>query len=278
MGNLLQQSVQLATAVGLVRVKDVAIDGTKVKTSASKHRALRDAHLQARETALQAEIQGYLDQLEAHDQADDAVHGADQDGWSAPPGLADAQHRLAPIRGESPAGGPSPGAGGRGPRGEGGEARGGGKTSPATPRRARDPDPKAQTNFTDPDSRIMRNSEKAFIPGYNAHVAVDADSPIILAATVTNQGADSPHLLAVLDEVAPNTGRKPRGVLADAGYWSEHNLDGCAERQVPAAIPPEKVRHRAWRTATAPRSRIPQSRRRLTAWRSPRTPTLRSCT
>ena len=153
-----------------------------------------------------------------------------------------------------------------------------GKPAPPPPAEPATPTPKAQTNFTDPDSRIMRNSEKAFIPGYNAQVAVDADSPIIQAATVTNQAADSPHLLAVLDEVAPNTGRKPRGVLADAGYWSEHNLDGCAERQVPAAIPPEKVRHRAWRTATAPRSRIPQSRRRLTAWRSPRTPTLRSCT
>lgn len=87
---------------------------------------------------------------------------------------------------------------------------------------------------------------------------MDADSQIIVAATVTNQAADSPHLLAVLDQVRANTGRTPGGVLADAGYWSEHNLDGCAERHVPAAIPPEKIKHRVWRTATPPRGRIPQ--------------------
>lgn len=218
LGDLLQQSVQLATAVGLVRLKDVAIDGTKVKASASKHRAMSDAHLQEREPELVAEIHGYLDHLEAQDQAEDAAAQAEKTA----------------------------------------QAEAAGKPAPPPPEGPAVPKPKAQTNFTDPDSRIMRNSDQAFIQGYTAQVAVDADSQIIVAATVTNQAADSPHLLPVLDQVRTNTGRMPRGVLADAGYGSEHNLDGCAARQVPAAIPPEKLTHRVWRTAPSPRGRIPQ--------------------
>jgi transposase len=98
LGDLLRQSVQLAATVGLVKLKDVAIDGTKVKASASKHRAMSYDHLQAREAELEAEIPGYLDQLEVQDRAEDATHGPDQDGWSAPPALRDAQSRLATIR------------------------------------------------------------------------------------------------------------------------------------------------------------------------------------
>ena len=259
LGDLLQQSVQLATAVGLVHLKDVAIDGTKVKASASKHRAMSYAHLQEREPELVAEIHGYLDHLEAQDQAEDAAHGSDQDGWSAPPALADAQRRLATIQAakarlEAQAQARAAAAQAE----KTAQAEAAGKPAPPPPEGPAVPKPKAQTNFTDPDSRIMRNSDQAFIQGYNAQVAVDADSQIIVAATVTNQAADSPHLLPVLDQVRTNTGRMPRGVLADAGYWSEHNLDGCAARQVPAAIPPEKLTHRVWRTAPSPRGRIPQ--------------------
>jgi len=259
LGNLLQQSVQLAATVGLVKLKDVAIDGTKVKASASKHRAMSYDHLQAREAEIEAEIQGYWDQVEAHDQADDATHGTDQDGWSAPPALRDAQSRLATLRAakarlETQA--QERAAAAQAEKAAQAEAAGQPAPPPAEPAT---PDPKAQTNFTDPDSRIMRNSDKAFIQGYNAQVAVDADTQIIVAATVTNQAADSPHLLPVLDQVRETTGRTPRGVLADAGYWSEKNLDGCAERQVSAAIPPEKLKHRLWRTVTAPRGRIPKT-------------------
>jgi transposase len=259
LGNLLQQSVQLAAAVGLVKLKDVAIDGTKVKASASKHRAMSYAHLQEREADLAAEIQGYLDGLEAADRADDATHGAEEAGWTVPPELADAQRRQAVIQAakarlEAQAQERATAVHAE----KVAQAEAAGKPAPPPPATPAEPDPKAQTNFTDPDSRIMRNSDKAFIQGYNAQVAVDADSQIILAATVTNQAADSPHLLPVLDQVRENTGRTPRGVLADAGYWSEKNLDGCAEREVPAAIPPEKLKHRVWRSATAPRGRIPQ--------------------
>ena len=259
LGDLLQQSVPLAAAVGLLTMKDVAIDGTKVKAAASKHRAMSYAPLQARETELQAEIHGYLDQLEAHDQAEDAAHGAAAAGGTAPPALADAERRRATIhaaKARLEAQAPERAAAAHAEKVAKAEAAG--KPAPPPPDAPAVPDPKAQTHVTDPDSRIMRNSDKAFVQAYNAQGAVDADSQIIVAATVTNQAADSPHLLGVLDQVQANTGRRPRGVLADAGYWSAQNLDGCAGRQVPAAIPPEKLTHRAWRAATPPRGRIPK--------------------
>ncbi len=159
LGDLLQQSVQLAAAVGLVKCKDVAIDGTKVKASASKHRAMSYDHLQARETELAAEVRAYLDQLETQDTVDDAAHGPDQDGWSAPPELADARRRLATIRAakarlEAQAQERAAAAHAE----KGAKAAAAGKPAPPPPATPAEPDPKAQTNFTDPDSRIMRNS------------------------------------------------------------------------------------------------------------------------
>src|SRR5579875_2109218 len=103
----------------------------------------------------------------------------------------------------------------------------------------------------------MRNSEKAFIQGYNAQLAVDAETQIIVVAHVTAQAADSPHLVPVVDQIPATTGRYPAGVLADAGYWSEANVAGLTQRRLTAVIPPDKIRHRQWRTVTAPVGRIP---------------------
>ena len=118
--------------------------------------------------------------------------------------------------------------------------------------------PKAPTNFTDPESRMMRNGDQAFIEGYNAYVAVDsADSQTTGAVTVTNQAADSVDRLPGLDPLRSNTGRTPQGVLQDAGYGSERKLDGCAERPIPAAIPLETLTHCVGRTDPRASGRIP---------------------
>ena len=252
LGDLLTESIRLATAAGLVRLRDVAVDGTKVQAAASKHRAMSYARMQEREAELAQEVQRYLDAVEAADTADDAEHGPNDRGWTVPPGLADAQKRLATIRAakarlEAEAR----------DRAEAKQAEreaaadAAGKPRPEPPADSPTPDPKAQSNFTDPDSRIMRNGDKAFIQGYNAQIAVDAETQVIVAADVTNQAADSPHLLPMVDQVVANTGRRPQGVLADAGYWSEDNRHGVTERTMEAIVPPEKLRHREWRTAQA---------------------------
>ena len=114
------------------------------------------------------------------------------------------------------------------------------------------PSPKAQRNFTDPDSRIMKNADKAFIQAYNAQAAVDVDSQIIVAAQLSNQAADGPHLVEMVEQVEQATGKRPGEVLADAGYFSEDNVTTLRERGMSVLIPPERVRHRQWRERCTP--------------------------
>jgi transposase len=97
------------------------------------------------------------------------------------------------------------------------------------------PDPKAQRNFTDPDSRIMV-SGGAIMQAYNVHTAVDAEAQIIVAVAVTNQAPDCEHLVPMLDRVIVNCGEAPTVVTADNGFLSKRNIDACVERGVDAYI------------------------------------------
>lgn len=80
-----------------------------------------------------------------------------------------------------------------------------------------------------------------------------------MAAELSNQAADAPHLIPVLDQVEQNTGCRPKEVSADAGYFSEKNLEELARRQIEALIPPDKIKHSQWRNASSPRGRIPKN-------------------
>lgn len=104
----------------------------------------------------------------------------------------------------------------------------------------------------------MCTRDHAFIPGYNAQAAVDAESQIIVAADLTNQAADSPHLPDMVAQIRANTGRVPAELSADAGYYSAANLTVLAVAGIAALIPPERIRHSAWRQARPPRGRIPR--------------------
>jgi transposase len=97
------------------------------------------------------------------------------------------------------------------------------------------PKPKAQRNFTDPDSRIMVKGGE-FLQGYNAQAAVDADSQIIVAAAVTNQPPDQEHLAPMLAQVVANCGEAPAVASADSGYFSRENAEACAAQGVDAYI------------------------------------------
>jgi transposase len=97
------------------------------------------------------------------------------------------------------------------------------------------PEPGAQRNFTDPDSRIMVKGGE-FLQGYNAQAAVDAEHQVIVAAAVTNQPPDQEHLVPMLDLVIANCGRAPAAATADSGYFSRENVEACAARGVDAHI------------------------------------------
>lgn len=258
-GDLLVQTIHLAQRAGLVKLGHVALDGSKIKANASKHSAMSYGYMEKEEERLRAEIERYFREADAIDEEEDRRYG-NRRGDELPEHLSTPEKRLFAIR--------------EAKRALEEEARKKAEAEQAAkrkkvesegrvfeprkdPEEAR-PDPKSQRNFTDPESRIMKNSDKAFVQAYNAQAAVDADSQIIVAAEVTNQASDAPHLLPMIDQVEVNTGGEvPQEVSADAGYWNEVNVRTLLDQGLEVLIPPDKVTHSEWRDAKPVVGRIP---------------------
>jgi transposase len=240
---LFVQVLRLCQAAGLVKLGHVAVDGTKLKANASKHKAMSYKHMVSQEPKLAAEVASWLDQADAADAAEDAQHGASRRGDETPAWMADKQRRLARIRtakaqleAEAKAGPGSTDPAGPGPS-SGMQERGARKDSPADT-----PPDKAQRNFTDGDSRIMP-SQGGFIAGYNGQIAVDAEHQIIVAQQLGTNPADFAALVPLVDQAHANLGRKLREVSGDTGFATEANLDAMAERRVRAYLSPGRIRH-----------------------------------
>jgi len=243
LSGLFVQVLLLCQAAGLVKLGHVAVDGTKLRANASRHKAMSYKHLVQREPKLAAEVQAWLDQAAAVDAAEDAEHGADRRGDEMPDWMADKERRLARIRAakaqleaEAKAGPDASDRDGPGPS-SGMQERGARKRGAAD----RPPD-KAQRNFTDPDSRIMP-SGGGFIAGYNGQIAVDAAHQIILAQRLVTNPADFDALVPLVDQVKTNLGRKAREVSGDTGFATEANLAAMAERRVRPYLSPGRIRH-----------------------------------
>jgi hypothetical protein len=112
-----------------------------------------------------------------------------------------------------------------------------------------------QYNFTDPESRIMKNADGAFIQAYNVQAAVDAAHHLIVATDVTAQAADAPHLPPLATAIAETTGQRPRRLSADAGYFSEDAVTALVALDIDPYIATEKIKHSAPGTP-APRGRM----------------------
>jgi transposase len=238
---LFVEVVRVAQESGLVTLGRLAIDGSKFKANASKHKAMSYERMCEQEEKLEAEIKQLLEQAEAADTAEDAKHG-ESDGYSLPERLAHRQQRLETIkaakqrleeRARQRAGQER-----RRREQEAGERAAQGE-KPKEYRKEPDPQPKAkeQENFTDPDSRIMRDgATKGFVQAYNAQVAVDEASQIIVATDLDNQASDQGHFVPMLEQVKENTGSYPTQGLADAGYKSEATFAALADHPTDAYI------------------------------------------
>lgn len=104
------------------------------------------------------------------------------------------------------------------------------------------PAPKAQRNFTDPESRIMKH-QGGYIQGYNGQIAVDDTHQVVVAHALTNQAPDVQHLPVILERIEANTGTQPKHLTADAGYWSEANAAVCDEHGITALIATGRLKH-----------------------------------
>ena len=241
LSGLFVQVLGLCRKAGLVTLGHVALDGTKIKANASKHRAMSYGRMAGAEAKLAAEVAGWLEKAAAEDAAEDRQHGGDRRGDELPDWVADKERRLAKIRearaaleaeAQAAAGSPGEGADGAAPTKRGGE-----RQPPSGV-----PEDRAQRNFTDPESRIMKTKD-GFIQGYNAQAAVDAQHQIIVSCDLTNSGADCPQLLPLIDQIKTNTEALPKQVSADAGYASDANLKGLEEREIDGFVAAGRQKH-----------------------------------
>src|SRR6266436_3584498 len=188
LADLFVQVLKLAEKAGLVKLGHVALDGTKIKANASKHKAMSYDRMKKREAELEAEVARWLKAAEAADAEEDKLYGDK-------------------------------------------------------------PGDKAQRNFTDPESRILKTKD-GYIQGYNAQAAVDGDHQIIVAQTLTNSSSDQAQLAPLLHATRTNLGRNPDEVSADAGYCSDANLRTIKRRRIEGYIATGRQKH-GTKSATA---------------------------
>ena len=259
LAGLFVQVLRLCQEAGLVNLGHVALDGTKLKANASKHKAMSYERMKREEARLAAEVKALLGQAEDTDEREDAQYGRDKRGDELPGELAFREGRLKRIR-EAKA------ALEREVREEAKKREreaGPGSNSPQNPpAKVADPTPapEAQKNFTDPESRIMLASgeKKTFVQGYNCQAVVDRSAQVIVAADVTQEANDKKQAVPLMRQVRTNTGKVPAQVSMDAGYFSEETLRAIEAFGVEAFIPTDRQEH-GKPLPVAPRGRIPKA-------------------
>jgi len=266
LADLFVQVLQICQKAGLVRLGHVALDGTKVRANASKHKAMSYGRMEKTAQELEQEVQQLLQQAEQVDADEEALYGQDKRGDELPQELRFKQSRLKKIQEAMAALEAEAQAKAEERREEiryqeeavekEGKKRRGKK--PIEPTET--PEAKAQRNFTDPDSRIMKDgATKSFEQCYNAQAAVDDTSQIIVATKVTQQANDKQQLVPMLEEIEANTGgQKPEKFSADAGYFSEANVQHLQSEGIDAHIATGRDQHGTPKRA-APRGRIPKT-------------------
>jgi transposase len=228
----------------------VALDGTKVKANASKHKAMSYARMVEREQELAAEVARWLEAAEAADAEEDRQFGADKRGDELPAWVADKQQRLSKIRAAKAAlEAEAEAAAEEKAKAEAAadaRRRAEGRQKPGKKAKPQSGAPagKAQRNFTDPESRVLLTRD-GFIQGYNAQAAVDGAAQIIVAQGLTNSQSDQDQLTARLDEMAANLGRQPKEVSADSGFCAEANLNALEQRGIAGYVAVARAKHPA---------------------------------
>jgi transposase len=278
LAGLFLQSLHLARKLDMVKMGRVALDGTKLEASASKHKAMsygrligKEEQIEAEIAALEATARSLLNDAEAVDTAEDARFGVDGKETDLPAELDRREKRLARLQAaraqiEAEAAGKARAHAEdkerrRQERAGTSDERAVTEAGEQAAAKAR-PKPKAQANFTDPDSRIMKNSDGAYIQAYNAQAVVDERHQVITAADITTNASDALNYTPMLDQSAQNTGVHPEQALVDAGYCSESNLDAAHERQLACGtntfMATSRLGHDE-QVPPAPRGRIPAS-------------------
>jgi transposase len=245
LAGLFGQVLRLCQRAGMVSLGHVALDGTKIQANASKRKAMSYDRMKKTEKELEAVVRDWLAKAAAIDDEEDREHG-DKRGDELPAWVADKAKRLEKLRaakaeleaeakaalaaGVKPGDDPEPDP--NKPRGRRNKK----------PKANGEPNDKAQLNFTDKDSKILKGPS-GFLQGYNCQAAVDGDAQVIVAHSANAQQNDAPQLLPMLAAIRRNTGRHPEELSADVGYLSEANLRELRRRRVSGYIATGRQKH-----------------------------------
>ncbi len=263
--DLFTQVLVLCSEAGLVKLGRVALDGTKLRASASRHKAMSYGRLGPKITQLQAEVAAILAEAEATDRAEDEEFGEDKRGDEVPSELARRETRIAKMRAAKEAIEAEARDKAAKKAADKTAKKGGDETAiaeaAATAAANATPADKTQRNFTDPESRMMKTVD-GFHYAYNAQAVVDEYSQVVLSAAVTQQAGDVTQLTPMIDVTTTNLRDAgiegaPEVIIADAGYCSEENLQQIADAKINALVATGRTR-RDERVSDTPRGPIPK--------------------
>lgn len=224
---LFRQMLRLTLETGTMKLGRVALDGSKVKANASKHKAMSYGRMKETEKRLREEVRRLLSQAEAADKEEDSRYGLDRRGDELPEELQRRETRIARIR----------------------------EAKRALEERAREqaqseekdveeaqPTPKEQYNFTDPESRILKGPD-GFLQGYNTQIAVEPVFQLIVGQRVTQAANDKQQMVPLVEAIEEQSGQKPEVIVADSGYCSDDNLKYLAQKKLEGLVATEKQKH-----------------------------------
>ena len=257
--------LQLCQKAGLVKLGHIALDGTKVKANASKHKAMSYDRMNKTLAQLEAEVEQLLEEAQTVDEEEDARYGKGKRIEELPEDLRRRQDRIAKIKQAKQSLEDEAKAKADAKRQaiqEQEEAlKKAGKTRKGKPPKdpSDTPDPKAQRNFTDPESRIMKDwASKSFEQAYNCQIASDEHAQIIVGTNVTQESNDKQQVKPVLEDVKERTGHTPQKASLDAGYYSDDNVAYLESEGIDGYIATGRQKH-GEKIPVAPRGRIPKN-------------------
>ena len=227
---LFQQVLRLALEAGAIKLGRVALDGTKVKANASKHKAMTYARMKEDERTLREEVRKLLAQAKAVDDEEDKQYGKDKSGDELPDELSRRETRLRKIR--------------EAKRALEERAREEAAEDGKSKEEAKEAKPKhkAQYNFSDPESRIMKGAD-GFVQAYNAQAVVESTTQLIVAEAVTQEANDKRQVAPMVEAIEQQAGQKPEQLLADSGYCSDKNLEHLESKGIDAYLATERQKH-----------------------------------
>ena len=230
---LFEQVLKMALEMGAVKLGRVALDGSKVKANASKHKAMSYERMGEQEKAIRQQVKELLERAAAVDAEEDRRYGKESTGDELPKELQRRETRRQRIR--------------EAKRALAERARERAKREEKPVEEAQ-PKAKDQYNFTDPESRIMKSSSEGFVQAYNAQIVVEPELQLIVGQAVTQAANDKEQVLPMLEAVEDQSGQRPAAVIADSGYCSEKNLEALEsekrpERRIEAFLATERQKH-----------------------------------